>query len=30
MNKFMDLTGILFTGDSLRGTGQALVLGVQI
>lgn len=30
MNKFMGLTGILFTGDSLRGTGQALVLGVQI
>lgn len=30
MNKFMSLTGILFTGDSLRGTGQALVLGVQI
>lgn len=30
MNKFMGLTGILFTGDSLRGTGQAMVLGVQI
>lgn len=30
MNKFMGLTGILFTGESLRGTGQALVLGVQI
>lgn len=30
MNKFMGLTGILFTGDSLQGTGQALVLGVQI
>lgn len=30
MNKFMDITGILFVGDSLRGTGQALVLGVQI
>lgn len=30
MNKFMDLTGILFVGDSLRGTGQAVVLGVQI
>lgn len=30
MNKFMALTGILFTGESLRGTGQALVLGVQI
>ncbi|MGI5948615.1 MAG: PTS transporter subunit EIIC [Lachnospiraceae bacterium] len=30
MNKFMGLTGILYTGESLRGTGQALVLGVQI
>lgn len=30
MNKFMGLTGILFEGESLRGTGQALVLGVQI
>lgn len=30
MNKFMGLTGILFTGDSLRGTGQAMVLGIQI
>ncbi|SET92619.1 PTS transporter subunit EIIC [Lacrimispora sphenoides] len=30
MNKFMTLTGILFTGESLRGTGQAMVLGVQI
>lgn len=30
MNKFMDITGIMFAGDSLRGTGQALVLGVQI
>lgn len=30
MNKFMALTGILFTGESLRGTGQAMVLGVQI
>lgn len=30
MNKFMNLTGILYTGESLRGTGQALVLGVQI
>ncbi|MGC6173191.1 PTS transporter subunit EIIC [Lacrimispora sp. 38-1] len=30
MNKFMNLTGILYTGDSLRGTGQAMVLGVQI
>lgn len=30
MNKFMGLAGILFTGDSLRGTGQAMVLGVQI
>lgn len=26
----MGLTGILYTGESLRGTGQALVLGVQI
>ncbi|MDO5407142.1 MAG: PTS transporter subunit EIIC [Eubacteriales bacterium] len=30
MNKFMGLTGILFTGESLRGTGQAMVMGVQI
>lgn len=30
MNKFMDLTGILYTGDSLRGTGQTLILGIQI
>lgn len=30
MNKFMGLTGILYSGESLRGTGQALVLGVQI
>lgn len=30
MNKFMGLAGILFTGESLRGTGQAMVLGVQI
>jgi PTS system, glucose-like IIB component len=30
MNGFMALTGILFEGDSLRGTGQAMVLGVQI
>lgn len=30
MNKFMGLTGILYTGDSLRGTGQAMVLGIQI
>lgn len=30
MNKFMALTGILFEGDSLRGTGQTMVMGVQI
>lgn len=30
MNKFMSLSGILYTGDSLSGTGQAMVLGVQI
>jgi len=30
MNKFMSLTGVLYTGESLRGTGQTLVLGVQI
>lgn len=30
MNKFMGLTGVLFEGDSLRGTGQAMVLGIQI
>ena len=26
MNKFMDITGVLYSGESLRGTGQALVL----
>jgi PTS system maltose and glucose-specific IIC component len=30
MNKFMALTGSLFEGDSLRGTGQTMVMGVQI
>lgn len=30
MNKFMGLSGILYTGDSLSGTGQAMVLGIQI
>ncbi|WP_124065353.1 PTS transporter subunit EIIC [Clostridium sp. E02] len=30
MNKFMNLTGIMYTGESLRGTGQAMVLGIQI
>lgn len=30
MNKFMGLTGILVSADSLQGTGQALVLGIQI
>ncbi|WP_413357427.1 PTS transporter subunit EIIC [Robertmurraya sp. 2P01SA] len=30
MNKFMGLSGILFEGESLQGTGQTLVLGVQI
>ncbi|KAA9032436.1 PTS transporter subunit EIIC [Niallia endozanthoxylica] len=30
MNKFMELSGVLFQGESLRGTGQTLVLGVQI
>ena len=30
MNKFMDLTGILYTGESLRGTGQTMILGIQI
>lgn len=30
MNKFMELNGTLFQGESLRGTGQTLVLGVQI
>lgn len=30
MNKFMALTGRLFEGDSLRGTGQTMVMGVQI
>ncbi|WP_251551609.1 PTS transporter subunit EIIC [Neobacillus muris] len=30
MNKFMSLNGLLFDGESLQGTGQTLVLGVQI
>lgn len=30
MNKFMLLSGILYQGESLRGTGQTMVLGVQI
>lgn len=30
MNKFMEISGILFTGESLSGTGQTMVLGVQI
>lgn len=30
MNKVMALTGVLFEGDSLRGTGQSMVMGVQI
>ncbi|GAA4653622.1 PTS transporter subunit EIIC [Anaerocolumna aminovalerica] len=30
MNKFMDLRGILVAADALRGSGQAMVLGVQI
>lgn len=30
MNKFMELRGILADPESLRGTGQSLVLGVQI
>lgn len=30
MNKFMDLRGILVAPDNLRGSGQSLVLGVQI
>ncbi|GLB29844.1 PTS system glucose/maltose-specific transporter subunit IIBC [Lacrimispora amygdalina] len=30
MNKFMTLNNMIYTGDSLRGTGQAMVLGVQI
>ena len=30
MNKFMSLSGVLFEGESLRGTGQTLVMGVQI
>ncbi|RFB17088.1 PTS glucose transporter subunit IIBC [Bacillus sp. HNG] len=30
MNKFMQLSGVLFEGESLQGTGQTLVLGVQI
>lgn len=30
MNAFMDLGGILVDPESLRGTGQALVLGVQV
>ncbi|MDN5372042.1 MAG: maltose/glucose system component [Carnobacterium sp.] len=30
MNKFMELSGILFEGESLQGTGQTMVLGVQV
>ena len=30
MNKFMDLRGILADPAALRGTGQAMVLGIQI
>ncbi|MEH7383078.1 PTS transporter subunit EIIC [Bacillus sp. JJ1533] len=30
MNRFMELSGVLFKGESLQGTGQTLVLGVQI
>lgn len=30
MNKFMQLTGVLYEGESLQGTGQTMVLGVQI
>ncbi|MBP3041177.1 PTS transporter subunit EIIC [Bacillaceae bacterium Marseille-Q3522] len=30
MNKFMQLTGLLEEAESLQGTGQTLVLGVQI
>ncbi|MFB7138420.1 PTS transporter subunit EIIC [Gottfriedia sp. NPDC056225] len=30
MNKFMQLSGILYEGDTLQGTGQTTVLGVQI
>ncbi|MBE2894284.1 PTS transporter subunit EIIC [Spirabiliibacterium falconis] len=30
MNKFMQINGILYQGESLRGTGQTIVLGVQI
>lgn len=30
MNKFMSLQEMLYVGDSLRGTGQTLVLGIQI
>ncbi|MBH8582567.1 MULTISPECIES: PTS transporter subunit EIIC [unclassified Thermoactinomyces] len=30
MNKFMELSGLLVEAESLQGTGQTLVLGVQI
>lgn len=30
MNKFMEISGLLFEGDSLQGTGQTMTLGVQI
>lgn len=30
MNKFMELTGLLVEADALQGSGQTLVLGVQI
>lgn len=30
MNKFMELSGILIEADDLQGTGQSMVLGVQV
>ena len=30
MNKFMELRGMLVAADALQGSGQALVLGVQV
>src|SRR5690606_15819737 len=30
MNKFMELSGLLIEAESLQGTGQASVLGVQV
>ncbi len=30
MNKFLELRGMLVAADALQGSGQALVLGIQV